>query len=318
MTDYDDRMPKLDTDALRSGQPTTLPLEETTDRVVVTGRPSRFGIDEARAELNLNGILQSNRFIVMLSLPPGVDGLAEYSAINDPEYVKDNHLDADNFISLRCENVQIPGVNFFTNDDVRRYGIGQIEKRPYLPTFNPIRLQFVVDRNAKVLSFFNTWTNAIVNYNTDLGFSPRGRKYKPYLLTYRDTYMSPTIRIWIYDQTNLNAFGIKLYDAFPIQTADIDLSWGNDNEAMRYSVVMQYSHMSMQFTSMGKILDAEAKERYGISPKSSSDIIDAGLLEYKKPDLLSSILDTTGKLIQGEIYSGAERQISKAFDRIFK
>ena len=289
------------------------------DRVVVTGRESRFGIAEARSELKLNGILQPNRFIVILSLPPGIKALADYTAIKDGDYIKDNHPDSDNFISLRCENVQIPGVNFFTNDDIRRYGIGQIEKRPYLPTFNPVRLQLVVDRNAKVLSFFNNWTNGIVNYNTDLGMSPAGKQYKPYLLKYRDQFMAPTIRIWIYDQTNLTSFGIKLYDAYPLQTSDIDLNWGNDNEAMRFSVVMQYSHMSMQFSNAnGEAFDKEARERFGIVPKDSSEIVDDSMLEYKKPSLLNNIFDTTGKMIQGAIYSGAERTIVKAFDKIFK
>ena len=36
---------------------------------------------------------------------------------------------------MRCESVVIPGVNFFTSDNIRRYGYGPIERRPYLPQF---------------------------------------------------------------------------------------------------------------------------------------------------------------------------------------
>ena len=290
------------------------PAEDTTDRVTVSGRASRFSLDEARTELKLNGILQPNRFIVIFSLPKGIKEMADYTAIKNAQYLQDNHADSDNFLSLRCESVQIPGVNFFTNDEVRRYGFGQIERRPYLPTFNPLTLQFVVDRNAKVIDFFNKWTNGIVNYNTDFGMSPGSKKYKPYLLKYRDQFMSPTMRIWIYDETNLTSFGVKLYDAYPLTTGNIDLNWGQSNEAMKYSVVMQYSHMSMQFSRN----DAEARAKFGTTPKSSSEVLDDVIAENKQPDLMNSIFDITGKMIEGEIYSGAERVITKAFDRIFK
>lgn len=293
--------------------PTDQPQEEN-DRVVVTGRPARFSLDEARSELKLNGVLQTNRFVVIFSLPAGIKEMAEYQSLNE-DGSGENHADSDNFLSLRCDAIQIPGVNFFTYDDVRRYGFGQIEKRPYLPTFSAIDFRFVVDRNAKVLNFFNKWTNGIINYNTDLGMSPAGKKYKPYLLKYRDHFMAPTIRIWVFDETNLNCFAVKLYDAFPQKTSDIDMSWGSDNQAMQFVVTMQYSHMTMQFLKT----DSETRtERFGTSPKSSSEVINASILENKKPDLLNNIFDITGKMVKGEIYSGAERTISKAFDSIFK
>lgn len=292
---------------------TNQPQEE--DKVVVTGRPARFSLDEARSELKLNGILPTNRFIVIFSLPAGIKEMADYQSLteNGEGY---NHADSDNFLSLRCEGVQIPGVNFFTNDEIRRYGIGQTEKRPYIPTFNAITLLFNVDRNAKVINFFNKWTNGIINYNTDFGMNPAaGKKYKPYLLKYRDHFMSPTVRIWVYDESNLNSFGIKLYEAYPQQTGDINLNWGNNNDMMRYSVLLQFSHMTMQFSNRDALV---RKERFGTTPKSASEVLNDSIAENKKPDLLNRIFDITGKMVHGEIYSGAERIISKSFDSIFK
>jgi hypothetical protein len=127
--------------------------------------------------------------------------------------------------------------------------------------------------------------------------------------------MSPTVRIWVYDESNLNSFGIKLYEAYPQQTGDINLNWGNNNDMMRYSVLLQFSHMTMQFSNN----DALArKERFGTTPKSASEVLNDSIAENKKPDLLNRIVDITGKMVSGEIYSGAERIISKSFDSIFK
>lgn len=297
--------------------------QQAVDRIVVTGnqRGGRFGINEFRSEINLNGILQPNRFLVVFSMPRGLRTLEQEfgKPATDGMYA-----DGQDFLIMRCESAVIPGVNFFTNDDIRRYGIGQIEKRPYLPTFNPIRLQFVVDRNARVIKFFEDWCNGIVNYNTDLGMSPaqtfngEGVK-KPYLLKYKDAFISPTVRIWVYNPHSIQTLGVKLYDAYPLATSDIDLNWGDENSAMKYSVVLQFTHKSMQFTNHnGDPFEFSALERFGITPKSDSEVIDDSLNEYKNPSLLGSIFKQTEQIIQGEIYSGAERAITKAFDKIFK
>lgn len=299
--------------------PTTNPEEEQDVVTINGGRSGKFGINEFRSEINLNGILQTNRFLVMISMPPGLRELSK--EFGGPNEFGDRYTDADDFLIMRCESVVIPGVQFATEDNIRRHGIGQIEKRPYLPVFNPVRLQFIVDRNAKVIKFFHDWTNAIVGYNTDLGMSPKPDSgvRKPYLLRYPDNYMSPTIRIWVYNPHNIQSFGAKLYTAYPIITSDINLNWGSENEAMKFDVVMQYTHMSQQFkTDNGEEFEPEAMERFGITAKSREEVFNDSLNEYKKPSLLDSIYSQTEQIIQGEIYSSAERQITKAFDRIFK
>lgn len=282
---------------------------------------SRFDISEFRSEIKLNGVLQNNRFVMVMAMPKGIDKLSKYSAVsaenNDNNSKRKTLVDNDNFITLRCDTVTVPGVNFFTNDNIRRYGFGQIEKRPYLPTFNPITLSFIVDRNAKVISFFNDWANNIVDHDTDFGVSPagvtgvnNGYNSRPYLLRYSDDFMSKVIRVWVYDHSNAVSFGIKLYDCFPLTTSDIDLDWGSQNQIINMKVVMQFSHMSMQFVNH--------VEGDPSSPKGSSEVYDDSINENKRPSLINSILDQTGKLVQGEIYSGAERYINKTFDKIFK
>lgn len=282
---------------LSENKPITTPNDES-DRVVVSARRKRFSINEFRSEIEQNGILQTNRFIVMISLPPGLKSLnREFGNAKNIDAATYNEM--DNFLVLRCDSVVLPGVFFYTNDGIMRHGIGQMEKRPYLPTFNPVKLDFIVDKNARVVKFFNDWTNSIVPYNTDFGLSPNKTTEinKPYLLNYPDNYMSPTIRIWVYNQQNEQAFGAKLYTCFPLNTTDMDLSWGSDNTAMRFSVTMQYTHMSQQFVEVESNGSLKSNEEKG---------------------LLDNIFNQTGKVIQDTIYTGTERIIVKAFDRFFK
>ena len=281
---------------LSTGKPTPEISNVEGDDQVVVGRNKRFSINEFRTEIDKNGILQTNRFLVIISLPPALKQLnKEFGNVGNSVH----YTDGDDFLVLRCESVVLPGVFFFTNDGIMRHGIGQMEKRPYLPTFSPIRLDFIVDKNARVVKFFHDWTNSIISYNTDYGLSPNRSSgiNKPYLLTYPDTYMSPTTRIWVYNQKNEQAFGAKLYTCFPLNTNDVDLNWGSDNAAMKFSIVLQYTHMSQQFVDI-----------------DSGDSLKSG----EEKGFIENIFNQTGKIIQGEIYSGSERLIVKAFDKIFK
>lgn len=261
-----------------------MPEEENRDRVVKT---TRFGIEQFRSEIAKNGILQTNRFLVIISLP--------YTMRTE----KNEKNDVNDTLIMRCWQAVVPGVNMFTFDDVRRHGIGQIEKRPYLPTFNPAKLDFIVDQNSEVLKFFDTWCNKVVNHNTDLGLQTvdeKGNYGRPYLLKYPDEYMSPTVRIWVYDQKNDQTIGVKLYDVFPLITSDIDLNWSSQNEPMQFSVNLQFTHMSKQFFK-----EPQNKGDQKHTLKSKEETVDNTDKKQKKnSNLVKTVLDG---IKPGEIHS---------------
>lgn len=313
---FTNQFTKMDFDSLRINAIAKNQQQTVVDALNNAPPPTRrFDISEFRSEIKLNGVIQTNRFVLIMAMPKGVPGLEKYAQqpkSTDPIYQNERTLTTnDSFVTLRCESAIVPGVHFFTNDNVRRYGFGQIEKRPYLPTFSPLKLNFIVDRSARVIEFFNKWANSIVYHDTNFGVSPFAQaSQRPYLLKYSDDYMSKIIRLWVYDQSNQTSFGVKLHDCYPLTISDIDVDWGAENQLMRLSVLMQYSHMSTQFVYH----DGSKSD----SPKSATEVYNDSLNENKTPSLFEGILDHTGKLVQGEIYSGAERYINKAFDRIFK
>jgi len=204
--------------------------DDTQDVVVVTGRKNRrFDISDFRTEINTKGILQNNRFVCIFSVPKKLKE-------------KYNYQDGEDFLTLRCETVTVPGQNFFTQD-VKRYGYGQIERKPYLPTFNPMKMVFVTDRSAKIIKFFEDWAQSMVNHDVDVSLG----EDKSYLVGYKEDYICPVLQIFVYDENNKLVFMARAFDCFPITISEYDVSWTSQNDLIRLSVSMQFVHSKKEF-----------------------------------------------------------------------
>lgn len=210
----------------------TNPNAKTGDAQDVSATPATqtvsFNISKFRSEIDRNGVLPTNRFLVIFARPKTLSSI--YST---------------EFLTMRCENATVPGVNFFTSQTVR-YGYGQTERRPYLPTFNPITLSFIVDKSSTVVGLFNAWTNSIVNYDVSKGMYTTNGRASPYVMTYKDNYICPQMQIYVYDYENKKQIKVTLYDAYPLSTSDVQLGWGQNDEVMKYSVSLQYTHITVE------------------------------------------------------------------------
>jgi hypothetical protein len=203
--------------------------------------PSRFEISNFRTEIDQNGVLNNNRFISFIAIPKGLT--SQYADVAKTSgYYQDNQ----DYVTLRCETVTIPGQNFFTQD-LRRYGYGQVEKKPYLPTFNPMKMVFLVDRRGKIIKFFNDWANLMVNHNVEYT-----EREKTYLVGYKDQYISPVIRTFVYDEHNNPVFISKTFECFPLTVSEYDVSWASQNDFIRLSVSMQFVHATKDFYEQSK------------------------------------------------------------------
>lgn len=187
----------------------------------------RFDISEFRSEIHTKGVLQNNRFVCVFSVP---------------KKLKEKYKGGEDFLTLRCETVTIPGQNFFTQD-VKRYGYGQIERKPYLPAFNPMKMVFVADRSAKIIKFFEDWAQSMVNHNVDVA----NNEDKSYLVGYKEDYICPVLQIFVYDENNKLVFNTQAFDCFPITISEYDVSWTSQNDLIRLSVSMQFVHSKKEF-----------------------------------------------------------------------
>lgn len=209
---------------------------DVQDELTVTARQRTFNINQFRSEIQEGGTLPQNRFLVIFSKP---NSLSEFKGVD--------------YLTMRCDSASIPGINFFTSQ-TNRYGYGQIERRPYLPTFNPITLTFIVDRASSVIGFFNQWTNSIVNHDVSGGiYKPNSSGIMPYNMAYKDDYISRQMQVYVYDHFNEKQIKVTLYDAYPLSTSDTALSWTESSDVLKYSISLQYTHMKIETTEQPTI-----------------------------------------------------------------
>lgn len=283
-------------------EPTQAPNEQIDEIVVTANRipAAGFDIGQFRAELYLNGILKNNRFLLYFMPPASMNNW--YATSNstgnlDPESLEEDRAEGKNdvrFLTTRCDAATIPGVNFFTTDNIRRYGYGQLERRPYLPTFNPITISFVVDRNAAVIKYFTEWQQRIVNYDRT-GVSGIRNPNTPYFLSYKDDYICERMQIYLYDEKTQKVVTVNLHEVYPLSSTDLNLTWDEASGPLRFSVTLQYTDFAIEFAKGPGL--------------TGTEIVQAGNRLSKRPSLGSKI----GDMVEGAIYSGVEKVFKKIF-----
>lgn len=104
-----------------------------------------------------------------------------------------------------------------------------------------------VDGGGKILKFFNDWSNLMIDH--DVEYTSRE---KTYLAKYKDQYISPVIRTFVYDEFNKPVFISKTFECFPLTVSEYDVSWASQNDFIRLSVSMQFVHATKDFYERGK------------------------------------------------------------------
>lgn len=145
----------------------------------------------------------------------------------------------------RADVFSVPNINFATSE-IKRYGIGPLEKKPYLPIFNDITVDFIADNNGDIHKFFYMWMNGIINF-LDL---PRegGRRDQfglsqkdPFTIEFKDDYSIPlTIRTFSDFQKQL--VEVVLEGAYPISIGEIQYNWNDESQLVRFPVTFTFTH----------------------------------------------------------------------------
>jgi hypothetical protein len=193
-----------------------------------------FNITNFRSSINDKGILRTNKYLVQFKAPNYIAG--KYSSTD--------------LMSIRCENVSIPGFDFASADGPPRMGYGAIEKHPYVPGFGGMSLTFLMDSKSEIYNFFYDWTMCIVNFNGRGGTNYRdvNNKWKPYEVGYKRDYQTQ-LNISVYDGAKKEGssrvagnevLSLKVYSAFPLGLPSIPLAW-ESTELVRLTVPFSYT-----------------------------------------------------------------------------
>lgn len=157
------------------------------------------------------GYAVPNRFEVIIAYPPKMGGgWRRWGTAHDVRS-----------ISLRCESVNLPGVNLNTLTDSNIYGPTR-EIVDGVTYAEDITMVFVANAGLEERVFFEEWQKMAFDPVTwDIGY-------------YHD-YVSD-IDLYLLDRQDQRRFGLKFREAFPKTIAATDLSQSSNNEIIKTSI----------------------------------------------------------------------------------
>lgn len=182
-----------------------------------------FNINKFASAISKRGVMPVNRFLVNIPTPAG---LAASPIARDLQFF--------------CQATSIPGIGIMTSQ-VRRQGVGNLEKFPYAPNIIDQNLTFYGDSDGKVWSFFEKWMKLIQNHDASEGPSTATgySNARPWEHAYKSEY-AVDITIDVYDYYSKRKIAVKLIDAFPVMLAPIQVSWEGQNQIIKIPVEMTF------------------------------------------------------------------------------
>ena len=207
----------------------------TSNSVFSTGErtTSTFNIGRFRSEVSgADSVLPTHSFLVVFA--PMTWTRSKFSAQN-----------LDSLLTMRCDNVVLPSVNLLQEQNIRRYGFGPVENVAYGVNVGDFTLQFIVDKEALVVEYFEEWLNRIVNRDSfggaNMNNDTNGRK--PYEIAYKDTYSCPNVNVFVYDRSQNQVMTYNIYDVFPTGIQSMNMSWSEENTLMKLNITFSFTDL---------------------------------------------------------------------------
>jgi hypothetical protein len=219
------------------GNLTNISKARTSDSAFSTGARTTgtFNIGRFRAEVSgADSVLPTHSFLVVFA--PMIWTRSKFSAQN-----------LDSLLTMRCDNVVLPSVNLLQEQNIRRYGFGPVENVAYGVNVGDFTLQFIVDKNALVIEYFEEWLNLIVNRDSFGGANMNNNNLKngrkPYEIAYKDTYSCPNVNVFVYDRAQNQVMTYNIYDVFPTGIQSMNMSWSEENTLMKLNITFSFTDL---------------------------------------------------------------------------
>jgi hypothetical protein len=204
-------------------------------------------------------------------------------------------------LSLLCESTALPGVALQTSE-IRRYGYGPLEKKPYLPAFVDTTFTFLADGSGLIQKFFYKWMNSIVKFD-EMPYGPGGEYGMPFEVSYKDTYATDIV-ITTVDEANNDILNVRLRNAFPIFMGDVSLSWADSDSIARVPITFSFYNWKIENININQLVE---KRSAGLI----QNLIKAGtaiqtLASLKKPNNVAEALNVVNnsKIAIGGLLGG--------------
>lgn len=174
-----------------------------------------------------------------------------YIEIDRPRAFFDSMNEGIAKVPFLAESASIPGVQLMTSE-IRRHGIGQVEKKPYNAVFVDTTMTFMVDGAGIIHKFFYKWMSSIVKFDQFAYEFSTSDKLDPYEINYKEDYAT-RVRIYTVDEFNRKIIAITLHDAYPIFMGDMNVAWNNQNDFLRLPITFTYTHWTSEEVSIAPL-----------------------------------------------------------------
>lgn len=179
-----------------------------------------------------------------------------YIEIAPPKCMKFRANEASNLAFL-AESANLPGVALATSE-IRRYGYGPTEKKPYAPVFTDTTMSFMVDGQGMIQKFFASWMGSIVHFAE----TPSGKSYMvgdhmldPFEVNFKDQYETD-ILITTVNENNDDIITYRFKRAFPIFMGDVALSWADADSIARLPITFTFYNWSIENLNINQLRQA--------------------------------------------------------------
>jgi len=129
-------------------------------------------------------------------------------------------------LATTCIRASIPGVGLTTFED--RQGSPIVRKLPYDVVYTDFRLTFINTDNHYERNVFDLWMGLIYDHNTNS-------------FEYAEKYYS-TIEVYQLDNTLSPIKKVTLYEVYPTNIGDIELSYDSGDTFEQFDVEFAYTY----------------------------------------------------------------------------
>jgi len=219
-------------------------------------------------------VAQTSHYQVFFSgLTGGLTNFLESKEVNNRFILEES--------GLRCSSASIPGSSLATASINGNY-IGVQEKMVHSRIFTEMNLEFFVDRDYKIIKFFEFWMDYITN-GSEIGNvrkSDAGYFYRMRYPRDRDNgYKCDKIKIIKFEPSHGKELEYTFYGAFPINFSSTPVQYGS-SDVLKANVTFNYERY---IAGKEKSIDVAKQEQiesvvddYGRTLEEARRIVDGG------------------------------------------
>lgn len=219
-----------------------------------------FNINEFKSVMNkYGGPAKSNLFVLKIIFPQDTTSTVSTSGA---KYTEKSEYITPSDLRFFCSEVALPSLNI----NVASYRENSIDLSQSMPinlNTPSINTTFMLDSDHRVMSFFHSWMQEIINYNSTNGLlsSVNGNHY-PYEIGYKSDY-SCIIEITHYKTDSTGSpeegYTYTFFNAFPTEVGGKNLSWMPNDSIETVSINFSASSFAVSGSHAGSTISSVAR-----------------------------------------------------------